>query len=566
MKKSKIIMGMVLAIVCFAASAIPASAAFRDVPREFWAYNEIQFLTDKNVIQGFSNGTFKPTGPITRKDAAIMLVRAMKMDIPTEPSIIPSDMKETSTGYNEVIAVVNAGMFTLEDGKFNPTKPLLRKEMAKALATGYQYEGQGNSSFTDIHKDDPYYTYIDAIAENKVTSGYMDGTFKPSMIVNRAQFSTFMARIYGRPLEYSVKLNGETLETFRNSESAIAFAVKNPGATVHPVSNSLITYNEETGKMDSTGIKNGVIIYNGSENAKGFTPDFFDSYLTRNDGVQPNDLFDTFIFQANRYKIGEGDNMQSGDFSETAKNTANYDVWQWYLDRILGSEGSLANLDKAAAKAGKHPNVYIGIPYPKKTGDIIDLDGNSLTNTTEAREDLVNWFINQVENTFYERNYSNINLKGYYWTNETVISQQDEIIVASAAKVLHAQNRKFIYSPHALSTNFNRWQSYGFDGAFRQPNAFRFTGEDAEAKLHRAFLEAQIFGCGINFEIEPNSSAQLAEKGLDSIKRYAEFSKRYGLPGRSMIVYQDLEMIHRMATNPDPMYQQAYQAFMSIIQ
>ena len=45
----------------------------------------------------------------------------------------------------------------------------------------------------------PYYTAILWAAENGITTGYSDGTFRPHAQVKRAEFVTFLWRYYGQP-------------------------------------------------------------------------------------------------------------------------------------------------------------------------------------------------------------------------------------------------------------------------------------------------------------------------------------------------------------------------------
>ena len=551
-KVSACLISLIVLISLFSSSVIvSASTTFSDVPRDHWAYNDIQFLSGKGVIKG-SDGKFQPLVTLTKLDAAIMMARAMKLQAPSKPKMIPSDMKSTMRGYKEVIAAINLGMFTLQNKKFNPNQALSRQEMAKALAIGYGYKGSGKSTFRDVSKSNAYYTYIDAITENGIGSGYKDGTFKPTVTVNRAQFSVFLARIYSEPLEYTVKQNGKVLHKVRKKDEAIALALKYPKATVHPVSNSLMTYSDKTATMNKSGIKNGVLIYNGNENPVSFTNDFFAPYLVRNTVTNSGTMFDSFIILGRKYAGGE--------FAEnSSSNKANYKEWKWYSDRTFASTGALANLNTAAKKVNKKVNVYISIPYPKRSGNIVDLNGKSMKNTTAEREKLVTWYMNTVQAKWNAAKYSNLVFKGYYWLNETVIHEQDELLVTNVAKKIHQQKKVFIYSPHALTTNFDRWQTYGLDGAFLQPNAFKteYSSTFIKTRLHEAFINAQIHGSAINIEINSYSGDGMIA-GLANFKQYVEMAERYDLPGRSLIMYQGTDMVYRMANYKQQPFQDAY--------
>ncbi|MGM9928473.1 MAG: DUF4855 domain-containing protein [Bacillus sp. (in: firmicutes)] len=163
-----------------------------------------------------------------------------------------------------------------------------------------------------------------------------------------------------------------------------------------------------------------------------------------------------------------------------------------------------------------------------------------------------------------EKNY--IQFKGLYWLNETVVSQEDELLVTNVAQKIHQQKKFFIYSPHALTTNFDRWQTYGFDGAYLQPNGFRtkFSQTEVQTKLHEAFVNAQIYGRGINIEIDSYSGNQI-NAGAANFKQYVEMAHRYGLPGRSLIMYQGGNMIYRMATYSQTPYQEAYSQLKNLL-
>ncbi|MBD7909284.1 DUF4855 domain-containing protein [Sporosarcina gallistercoris] len=519
-------------------------ATFTDVSKAHWAHDEIRFLTDKEVIRGYSDGQFKPTKVLSRKDASVMIVRAMNAPTISVPTVRPSDVKISMGGYREMMIVANKGMLTLSGNRFKPDAPLTRAEMAKLLVVAYNYKGKNKSSFKDVPSSNPYYKYIDALAENGVTTGYADKTFKPNVSVNRAQFSTFLKRVYDRPLSYSVKKNGQTLATYTNETEAITYAVRHPGATVHPNSNSLMKYNQQPSSMKDTGIKNGVLIYSGLEKTA-FDIQFYKPYLS--DGNR--NYFDTFVVMGRQYPGGE--------FQETSKNKADYKDWKWYADKLFSANGPLKPLNLAAMEEGRTVSVYIGIPYPKRTGAIKNLAGKNVANTLNARKELVNWYISEIESKWKNGKYGNLVFKGYFWINETVIHAEDEQLVTDTSSVIHKRGKKFIYAPHARTTNFENWKYYGFDGAYLQPNTFRLQLGDPSPRLHKAFLEAQIKGSGITLEIDNYSPHQI-DNGIKNFQTYLEFAEMYGLKGKSLLLYQQTEMVYRMSMWKPISYKNAY--------
>ena len=58
-------------------SPAPASQTFPDVNPGFWAFQEIEALAASGITEGFPDGTFRPTNPVTRAQMATFLARAL---------------------------------------------------------------------------------------------------------------------------------------------------------------------------------------------------------------------------------------------------------------------------------------------------------------------------------------------------------------------------------------------------------------------------------------------------------------------------------------------------------
>lgn len=348
-----------------------------------------------------------------------------------------------------------------------------------------------------------------------------------------------------------MKKDGKTVSVHQDEFEAINEAVKTAGSTVHPVSNSLISYAQQPQPMTKSGINNGVIIYNGFESDISFGGDFFKPYLAyKQNDLYTGTMFDSFLIVGRKYS-------SVGEFAETANNKANYKEFKWYVDGTFSKDGVLNSLNQDAKELGKKPNVYISIPYPKR-GEAITLpSGQQVKNTLSERQKLVAWYRQQVESQWKTAGYTNLNFKGYYWLNESVISLEDEQLVEQTAAAIHKDGKTFIYSPHSTSTNFENWKTYGFDGAYLQPNAFRLELKNTEVRRHQAFLRAQVHGSGINIKIDSYSLHQI-ELGAVNFEAYLEMADRYRLPGQSLIMYQGTDMVNRMATYKNKTYNHLY--------
>ncbi|MFC3884536.1 S-layer homology domain-containing protein [Bacillus songklensis] len=177
-----------------APTSTSAASNFSDVPSNFWAYKEIQYLVGKEVIRGYPNGTFGPNNSIKRIQAASMLVKALGLSTTNHPNPGFKDLKPGDYGYEIAAAVADEGILTGSNGYFNPNGTLTRAQMAKILSEAYGLGYVFETTFRDVTKSHWAFRYVNALYGNGITTGYADFTFRPNENVSRAQFSVFMAR------------------------------------------------------------------------------------------------------------------------------------------------------------------------------------------------------------------------------------------------------------------------------------------------------------------------------------------------------------------------------------
>lgn len=110
-----------------------------------------------------------------------------------------------------VAALVDEGIIAgYPDGTFRPENPVTRAEFAKMVARAFAIRPMGEPRFRDI-KDNWATTYITALSEAGVVSGYPDGTFKPERHITRAEMVTMLVRV--------VKL-GDKMDSLEQPEPA----------------------------------------------------------------------------------------------------------------------------------------------------------------------------------------------------------------------------------------------------------------------------------------------------------------------------------------------------------
>lgn len=174
-----------------------AEAEFKDVSL---FQKEINYLTELEIIQGHTDGTFRPKDHIQRVHAVEMILREMNIADFSAPDPGFTDMKPGDYGYKKVAKAVELGFINgIEsyDGSlyFNPTGSLTRAEMAKIMVEGYDLIENQGISFIDVNMVHWANHYVNRLATANITIGHEDSEFKPNDSLSRQHFAVFMARL-----------------------------------------------------------------------------------------------------------------------------------------------------------------------------------------------------------------------------------------------------------------------------------------------------------------------------------------------------------------------------------
>ncbi len=171
------------------------SDTFKDISQNLWAKEEINYLYQNDIIGGYRDGTFRSTNPITRLQAARMIVKALDLNTKGRPAPNLNDIDKTFTDYDLVATVVDEGIINGRNGNFMPGAPLTRGQMAAILVRAFDLKGTWDGEFNDIHQTYTFYDDIHALAANGITTGFSsDHTFRPGQNTTRAHFSVFLTR------------------------------------------------------------------------------------------------------------------------------------------------------------------------------------------------------------------------------------------------------------------------------------------------------------------------------------------------------------------------------------
>lgn len=174
---------------------------FTDVPVDHPFCPEITKVKDEGFTDGYPDGTFHPTAPLTRQAFAAM--GAGPTELPTCDEAPFTDVPVGHPFCSEITFSVDLGIITgYDDGSFHPSAPVTRQAMAAFLVRIFQFgdypvelgECQG-TVFSDVTATNRFCSEIEWLAGTGIISGYSDGTFKPTNPVTRQAFAAFVVRL-----------------------------------------------------------------------------------------------------------------------------------------------------------------------------------------------------------------------------------------------------------------------------------------------------------------------------------------------------------------------------------
>ncbi|MCP3764337.1 S-layer homology domain-containing protein [Domibacillus sp. A3M-37] len=154
--------------------------SFSDVPAGYGFYNDIMALTSQGIINGFDDNSFRPDENVTRRQAAIMMLRALEL---------PYD------GMDVTVAIEKHGIMSgYTDGHFYENRPVTRAQMAIILANAFDLTKTAPISFIDVHDKMKAYEAIKQVVAANISKGYTNNTFRPDQPVIRQEFAALLNR------------------------------------------------------------------------------------------------------------------------------------------------------------------------------------------------------------------------------------------------------------------------------------------------------------------------------------------------------------------------------------
>ncbi|MCC5954062.1 MAG: S-layer homology domain-containing protein [Acidimicrobiia bacterium] len=205
-----LVLPLIVLLVAASASTTAAGAtSFPDVPPDHPFAFPIDWAVTSGVTTGFADDTFRPTIPVSRQAFAAFLWRATSPGTaapPCPPGVGPfTDVPADHPFCAEITWLVDQGIASgYDDGSFRPTAAISRQAMAAFLFRAYSGViaapcPVGAGPFSDVPSNHPFCAEISWMVDQEITTGYGDGTFRPTAPISRQAGVAFLWRAVGEP-------------------------------------------------------------------------------------------------------------------------------------------------------------------------------------------------------------------------------------------------------------------------------------------------------------------------------------------------------------------------------
>ncbi|WP_130861987.1 S-layer homology domain-containing protein [Bacilliculturomica massiliensis] len=194
--------GLLAAVMVFAAALPPSSASYAaDTPKDVkghWAQKYIEKAIAAGIVNGYSNGEFRPENPVTRAEFCHMLNEALGNTATASVSF--KDVAKDGWYYSDVSKAVAAGYTNgYDDGTFGPNRKITRQEAAIMLSLVVPTYGN-SATLTGYPDYNNISTWARSAMSRMVSKGYInvytnDKKLHPKDNMTRAQAATVIVNL-----------------------------------------------------------------------------------------------------------------------------------------------------------------------------------------------------------------------------------------------------------------------------------------------------------------------------------------------------------------------------------
>lgn len=387
-------------------------AIFEDVNQGDWYYEAVMTMNRYGIIEGYGNGNFGPLDPVLREEFAVMMVKALQLEI-IEPA---SSFVDVADGYWASKWIETAKSYLtgfIKNGEyiFKPKEHAVREDMAVALVRALNKPVDDNlltalDQFEDADDiSENLRNYVASAVHHNLMSGVPEGDL-----------------LYMKPMDTLTRAEAAALLLSVVKEEKIVFDVEEK--VVLEEGDFILNIEEVEGGLklvwdfETTQEISGFKVVASREDA---TPSYPDNGYAKH--VQDNT---TLIYN--------NDNYNSGDFTNFLPGEEYY----FAITALVGEEKITSNvikatMPKAVSIEGKVPEVTVSQADKGIVVEWSEIDTNGLqgykvvaskydTSPVYPENGYAKWVTNLNTRSFYIEpgtSYAGGDIGGYFKAGET---------------------------------------------------------------------------------------------------------------------------------------------------
>jgi hypothetical protein len=174
----------------------------KDLADNHWAGSYVSSMAAKGLINGYSDGSFKPDNQITRAEFAVLITKLLKLNTDIEGTSF-TDVKETDWFSKYIEAAAKANIINGWNGMFNPNENISRQDAAVILSKAVQYFNINRSDsekeivFADKELISDYAaSHINTVTGFNIMTGKPGNLFDPKGFTKRAEVAKMIYTLY----------------------------------------------------------------------------------------------------------------------------------------------------------------------------------------------------------------------------------------------------------------------------------------------------------------------------------------------------------------------------------
>jgi hypothetical protein len=177
--------------------------------------DQLERVSHNWYLRGYPDGSFNADRNLTRAEMAMVLYRissdAQRQN--TIPENAFSDVKASEWYTKAITFLKNKNILNgYENGEFRPNAPVTRAEMATMVSRYDSLKSDSNNPFNDVSNEHWAYNYIISASVNNWIKGYPDSSFKPNGYATRAETATLVNRVLDRKIEVADISKADTMQ------------------------------------------------------------------------------------------------------------------------------------------------------------------------------------------------------------------------------------------------------------------------------------------------------------------------------------------------------------------